>query len=232
MVKIFTSHYTHASLEKITYRLMSKWWCSGRHLVNTATRDDGPAAVKPIHSRKYFSSLTGTKRGLNCWTQRTSRVTWPTWLTRLWKNWTSWPTWTTWTTRPPCNIWLRWAFRCMCKCTATCLQPTHDQFFHTWQVVPPAHPLCMPEEVVPHPPSTSFSWGWVGTENTKGTISLQTVFTDWCHGSAIVWGILLWPGLGGNLHSKDWLPWQFCKIHQIDQLAKFGTKCSSCGEWN
>lgn len=26
-----------------------------------------------------------------------------------------------------------------------CPQPTHDQFFHTWQVVPPAHPLCIPE---------------------------------------------------------------------------------------
>lgn len=107
VVKIFIFHYTHASLEKITHRLTSKWLCSGRHLVNVATRDDGPAAVKSIHSRTLFSSLTGTKRGLSCWTQRTSRITWPTWLTRLWKNWTSWPTWTTWTTRPPCNIWLR-----------------------------------------------------------------------------------------------------------------------------
>lgn len=168
MVKIFIFRYENenASLDKIIYRLISKWWCSGRHLVNVATRDDGPAAVKPIHSRKYFSSLTGTKRGFSCWTQRTSRVTWPAWLTRLWKNWTSWPTWTTWTTRAPSNIWLRWAFQCMCKCTATCSQPTHDQFFHTWQVVPPAHPLCIPEQVVLHSPPALHqfllggSWNW------------------------------------------------------------------------
>lgn len=150
---------------------MSKWWCSGRHMVDVATRDDGPEAVKPIHSRKYFSPLTGTKRGLSCWTQRTSRITWPTWLTRLWKNWTSWPTWTTWTTRSPCNIWLRWAFQCIWECTAMRPQwpvlPHLAPSLHTWIRLFPALLL----------PSTNFSWGWVGTESTKGTISIVRKFS-------------------------------------------------------
>lgn len=82
--------------------------CGGRPSENVGTRDVGPAAVKRIHSKQYFLSLIGTKRGFSCWTQRTSRVTWPPWLTRLWKNWTSWPTWPTRPTRTHCNLWLRW----------------------------------------------------------------------------------------------------------------------------
>lgn len=246
MAKFFISINIHASLKKITYRLMCKQWCGGKPSENVATRDEGPAAVKLIHSKKYFLSLIGTKRGFSCRTQRTSGVTWPTWLTRLWKNWTSWPTRPT---RTPCNIWLRWEGVILlftvyvsaqaCAHPTPLPHPSHTLPLLYVHVLPSAHLLCTPESgcsPLSSCPLLISPGGWVGTGSTKGTISLQFSLTS---------------AMGVLLHEKSYCGcgWEEVCITETACLESFtkpiklsswlnlgrcscGPKSSSCGEWS